>query len=91
MYKRILTVLLLLLIVLVVGMFVIKNEFKSPEIKYQKWVTIDSVELKKPGEIHTLQFDNVYEIYTNDGNSFKTRRKYRVGDSIQYIYYGKIK
>jgi hypothetical protein len=87
MYRRIITVLSLLLVILIVGMVIIKSEHTRPEVKYQRWITVDSVVVKKPGEIHTLQFDNIYEIHTNDGGVFKTRRKYKVGDSIQYIYY----
>lgn len=87
MYRRIITVLLLFLIILIVGMVIIKSEHIRPEVKYQKWITVDSIVVKKPGEIHTLQFDNIYEIHTNDGGVFKTRHKYKVGDSIQYFYY----
>lgn len=48
---------------------------------------VDSVDVIRPGEINTLQFDYMYKIHTKNFREFTTRYKYEKGDTLQYIFY----
>jgi hypothetical protein len=48
---------------------------------------VDSVDVIRPGEINTLQFDYMYKIHTKNSHEFTTRNKYSKGDTLQYIFY----
>lgn len=61
------------------------KEHKVPIIIH-KWDVVDSVDVIRPGEINTLQFDYMYKVHTNGKHVFVTRQKFKKGDSIHYIY-----
>ena len=62
----------------------------NPQTQFEKHVTtttVDSVWVKKPGEINTLQFDPVYYAKTKDSGVISGRTKFHVGDTIKRIRY----
>ena len=62
----------------------------NPQTQFEKHVTtttVDSVWVKKPGEINTLQFDPVYYAKTKDSGVISGRTKFHVGDTIKIIRY----
>jgi hypothetical protein len=62
----------------------------NPQTQFEKHVTtttVDSVWIKKPGEINTLQFDPVYYAKTKDSGVISSRSKFHVGDTIKRIRY----
>lgn len=66
----------------------------NPRTKFEKHVTtttVDSVWLKKPNEINTLQFDPVYYAKTKDSGVISGRTEFHVGDTIKRIRYKHIK
>lgn len=79
---KILTKILFLL--LIVGC----SQKEDPEYKRTIVVCyVDSVWVKKPGEINTLQFDPVYFFRTTEGNIHQSRSEVRVGDSCVYYFH----
>lgn len=48
---------------------------------------VDSIWVKKPGEINTLQFDPVYFFRTTEGKIHQSRVPVKIGDSCVYIFY----
>lgn len=76
-------------IMLLIVMNIISKDFKPLKVKYEKWVKVDSVKVIEPGKLHTLQFDKMYHVFTDDGFNFKTRVRRKKGDSILYIFYQK--
>lgn len=48
---------------------------------------VDSVWIKKPGEISTLQFDPIYFFRTTEGKIHQSRVPVKIGDSCVYIFY----
>jgi len=89
MRKSLIITLSVIAIMLLIVMNIISKDFKPSKVKYEKWVKIDSVKVIEPGELHTLQFDNMYHVFTEDGYNFKTRVRRKKGDSILYIFYQK--
>ena len=87
--KSLIVSLLIFVIMLLIVINIIIKDSKPLKVEYQKWVKIDSVDVIKPGELHTLQFDKIYHVFTKDGYNFKTRIERKKGDSILYIYYQK--
>lgn len=62
----------------------------NPQTQFEKHVTtttVDSVWVKKPGEINTLQFDPVYYAKTKDSGIISGRTEFHVGDTIKRIRY----
>jgi hypothetical protein len=62
----------------------------NPQTQFEKHVTtttVDSVWIKKPGEINTLQFDPVYYAKTKDSGVISSRTEFHVGDTIKRIRY----
>jgi uncharacterized membrane protein len=62
----------------------------NPQTQFEKHVTtttVDSVWVKKPGEINTLQFDPVYYAKTTDSGVISGRTEFHVGDTIKRIRY----
>jgi len=62
----------------------------NPQTQFEKHVTtttVDSVWVKKPGEINTLQFDPVYYAKTKDSGVISGRTEFHVGDTIKRIRY----
>jgi len=62
----------------------------NPQTQFEKHVTtttVDSVWVKKPGEISTLQFDPVYYAKTKDSGVISGRTEFHVGDTIKRIRY----
>ena len=66
----------------------VKEHYKTDKVSIiiHKWDVVDSVDVIRPGEINTLQFDYMYKVYTNGKHEFVTRQKFKKGDSIHYIY-----
>jgi len=60
-----------------------RTEVASEE---KKIVYVDSVWVKGPGQINTMQVDPVYFSRTTEGNIHQSRSKVQVGDSFVYIY-----
>ena len=66
----------------------------NPQTQFEKHVTtttVDSVWVRKPGEINTLQFDPVYYAKTKDSGVISGRTEFHVGDTIKRIRYTHIK
>ena len=62
----------------------------NPQTQFEKHVTtttVDSVWIKKPGEINTLQFDPVYCAKTKDSGIISGITEFHVGDTIKRIRY----
>ena len=49
-------------------------------------VVVDSVWVKQPGEINTMQVDYIYFAKTQDGKEVSSRNTIRVGDTLTFIY-----
>ena len=47
---------------------------------------VDSVWVKKPGEINTMQVDYIYFAKTKEGKEVSSRNTIRVGDTLTFIY-----
>ena len=89
--KEILAVVFLILWVIMM-VFVVINLIgcNNPQTQFEKHVittTVDSVWVKKPGEINTLQFDPVYYAKTKDSGVISGRTEFHVGDTIKRIRY----
>jgi hypothetical protein len=89
--KEILAVVFLILWVIMM-VFVVINLIgcSNPQTQFEKHVTttiVDSVWVKKPGEINTLQFDPVYYAKTKDSGVISGRTEFHVGDTIKRIRY----
>jgi hypothetical protein len=73
--------------------FIIKENNKriNAIISDHKWDVVDSVEIIGPGEINTLQFDNMYKVRTKNNHEFVSRQNYKKGDTVHYFFqkYGK--
>lgn len=52
----------------------------------RKVLYVDSVWVKGPGEVNTMQLDPVYFARTSDGKIHQSRGKIEVGDSFIYIF-----
>ena len=52
----------------------------------RKVLYVDSVWIKGPGEINTMQLDPIYFARTSDGRVHQSRGKIEVGDSFIYIF-----
>ena len=52
----------------------------------RKVVYVDSVWIKGPGQINTMQVDPIYFARTTEGNVHQSRSRINVGDSFVYIY-----
>lgn len=52
----------------------------------RKVLYVDSVWVKGPGEINTMQLDPIYFARTSDGEVHQSRGKIEVGDSFIYIF-----
>ena len=52
----------------------------------KKTLYVDSVWVKGPGEINTMQVDPIYFVRTSDGQVHQSRVKIEVGDSFIYIF-----
>lgn len=66
----------------------------QPQTNYEKRITtttVDSVWVKKPGEINTLQFDPMYYAMTKDSGVISGRTEFHVGDTIQRVQYRRLK
>ncbi len=66
----------------------------NPQTQFEKHVTtttVDSVWVRKPNEINTLQFDPVYYAKTKDSGVISSRTEFHVGDTIKRIRYTHIK
>ena len=60
---------------------------KSTKVEEErKVVYVDSVWVKGPGQINTMQVDPIYFARTTEGNIHQTRSKVQIGDSFVYIY-----
>ena len=55
--------------------------------KQEKWVSVDSVWLTKPGQEHSLQTSYKYYGRLTDDMVITSYNRIHVGDSIKYIYY----
>jgi hypothetical protein len=89
--KEILAIVFLILWVIMM-VFVVINLIgcNNPQTQFEKHVTtttVDSVWVKKPGEINTLQFDPVYYAKTKDSGVISGRTEFHVGDTIKRIRY----
>ena len=51
-----------------------------------KVVYVDSVWIKGPGQVNTMQVDPIYFARTTEGNIHQSRSRINVGDSFVYIY-----
>ena len=60
-----------------------RREVSSEE---KKVVYVDSVWVKRPGQINTMQVDPIYFARTTEGNIHQSRSRINVGDSFVYIY-----
>lgn len=58
----------------------------KPITEERKIVYVDSVWVKGPGQINTLQMDPIYFARTTEGDIHQSRSKIQVGDSFVYIY-----
>jgi hypothetical protein len=58
----------------------------NPIAEERKSVYVDSVWVKGPGQINTLQMDPIYFARTTEGNIHQSRSRIQVGDSFIYIY-----
>lgn len=54
-------------------------------VEHVTLTTVDSTWMKKPGQIHTLQFDPVYYARTKDSSVISGRHSFNVGDTIKKI------
>lgn len=52
----------------------------------RKVLYVDSVWVKGPGQINTMQVDPIYFARTSDGQVHQSRGKIEVGDSFIYIF-----
>jgi hypothetical protein len=60
---------------------------KSTSVEEErKVVYVDSVWVKGPGQINTMQVDPIYFARTTEGNVHQSRSKVQIGDSFVYIY-----
>jgi len=62
-----------------------RNSTKPIE-EERKVVYMDSVWIKGPGQINTLQTDPIYFARTTEGNIHQFRSRIQIGDSLVYIY-----
>lgn len=53
-------------------------------------LTIDSVAIKPPGSLHSLQTNTIYEYYI-DGQQFRTAKKVKLGDTLRICYIRRVK
>ena len=60
----------------------ISEEFEET----RKVLYVDSVWIKGPGQINTMQVDPIYFARTSDGQVHQSRGKIEVGDSFIYIF-----
>lgn len=67
------------------------NNLQTQFEKHVTITTVDSVWVRKPGEINTLQFDPVYYAKTKDSGVISSRTEFHVGDTIKRIRYTHIK
>ena len=67
------------------------NNLQTQFEKHVTTTTVDSVWVRKPGEINTLQFDPVYYAKTKDSGVISSRTEFHVGDTIKRIRYTHIK
>lgn len=49
-------------------------------------VVVDSVWVKQPGEINTMQVDYIYFAKVKNGKTVSSRNKIKVGDTLKFIY-----
>jgi hypothetical protein len=81
---------LLIWAVIMVCVVITLSGCSNPQTQFEKHVTtttVDSVWVKKPGEINTLQFDPVYYAKTKDSGVISGRTEFHVGDTIKRIRY----
>jgi hypothetical protein len=49
-------------------------------------IVVDSVWVKKPGEINTMQVDYIYFARFKNGKTVSSRNSIRAGDTLKFIY-----
>lgn len=87
-------VFLILWAIMMVFVVITLSGCNNPQTQFEKHVTtttVDSVWVRKPGEINTLQFDPVYYAKTKDSGVISSRTEFHVGDTIKRIRYTHIK
>lgn len=87
-------VFLILWVIMMVFVVMALTGCSNPQTQFEKHVTtttVDSVWVRKPGEINTLQFDPVYYAKTKDSGVISGRTEFHVGDTIKRIRYTHIK
>lgn len=88
--ETLLAVFLMIWAIMMVFVVINLTGCSNPQTQFEKHVTtttVDSVWIKKPGEINTLQFDPVYCAKTKDSGIISGRTKFHVGDTIKRIRY----
>jgi hypothetical protein len=88
--ETLLVVFLILWAIMMVFVVITLSGCSKPQTQFEKHVTtttVDSVWVKKPGEINTLQFDPVYYAKTKDSGVISGRTEFHVGDTIKRIRY----
>jgi hypothetical protein len=88
--ETLLVVFLIVWFVIMVCVVMTLSGCSNPQTQFEKHVTtttVDSVWVKKPGEINTLQFDPVYYAKTKDSGVISGRTEFHVGDTIKRIRY----
>ena len=53
-------------------------------------VVVDSVAIKPPGNLHTMQTSTIYEYYI-DGKRYQSHTKVKLGDTFKIHYIRKVK
>jgi hypothetical protein len=88
--ETLLAVFLMIWAIMMVFVVINLTGCSNPQTQFEKHVTtttVDSVWIKKPGEINTLQFDPVYCAKTKDSGIISSRTEFHVGDTIKRIRY----
>ena len=88
--ETLLSVFLMIWTIMMVFVVINLTSCSNPQTQFEKHVTtttVDSVWIKKPGEINTLQFDPVYYAKTKDCGIISGRTEFHVGDTIKKIRY----
>jgi hypothetical protein len=88
--ETLLAVFLMIWAIMMVFVVINLTGCSNPQTQFEKHVTtttVDSVWIKKPGEINTLQFDPVYCAKTKDSGVISSRTEFHVGDTIKRIRY----
>jgi hypothetical protein len=49
-------------------------------------IVVDSVWVKKPGEINTMQVDYIYFARLKNGKTVSSRNSIRTGETLKFIY-----